>query len=186
MSATATAAGRRFENPVIQDVATLLESSEETGGERTLLEIEVAPGGGNMPHVHTTYAEHFEVLAGRLAVELDGAEHVLDVGDRATAPAGSVHRFRNAGPERAVFRVELRPGHAGFERSLRLGYALAADGRTNRDSLPRNPLHLAVLLEMSEMELAGRERVLQRPLLLLARLARVLGVDRRLERRYPG
>ena len=37
---------RRIYNPIQKDYATFLETSEESGGEHTLIEIEVAPGGG--------------------------------------------------------------------------------------------------------------------------------------------
>ena len=48
-------AGRRYYHPLQRDYATFLETSEETGGDSTLIEIEVAPGGGNAPHFHKTY-----------------------------------------------------------------------------------------------------------------------------------
>src|SRR4051794_848397 len=57
MSAT-TASSRRFYNPVQKDYATFLETSEESGGARTLIQVELAPRGGNALHRHLTYAEH--------------------------------------------------------------------------------------------------------------------------------
>lgn len=47
-----TSEKRRYYNPIQKDYATFLETSEETGGEFTLIEIEVAPGGGTPPHYH--------------------------------------------------------------------------------------------------------------------------------------
>lgn len=177
---------RRVENPVIGDVVTFVKTSEETGGERTLLAIELAPGGGNTPHYHKNYAEQFRVLTGRVVVEVDGVNHELGEGDEATAPPGSLHCFRNTSRDRAVFQVELRPGHEGFEKTLRVGYALAADGRTNKKAVPKNPMHTAVLLEWSETRLPGIYTLLEQPLRLLARVAHRRGVDRALERRYLG
>jgi quercetin dioxygenase-like cupin family protein len=175
---------RRVENPVQRDATTFLETSEETGGERTLIELEVAPGGENAPHYHLTYAEHFRGRAGRLTVQVGDARHELGPGDEATAPAGSLHRWANEGSERAVAHVELRPGHTGFEKALRVAYGLATDGRIRKDGKPRNLLHTAVLLEWSEIRLPGAYAVLERPLRLLAGIARRRGVDRELERRY--
>ena len=43
------APARRIVNPVQRDVVTFLETSEETGGERTPTEVELVPGGGNAP-----------------------------------------------------------------------------------------------------------------------------------------
>ena len=43
---------QRYYHPIQKDNATFLETSEETGGEYSLIEVEVAPGGGNNPHYH--------------------------------------------------------------------------------------------------------------------------------------
>jgi hypothetical protein len=132
---------RRIENPVQGDAVTFLETSEESGGERTLIELEAAP-------------------------------------------AGSLHRWGNLGSERCLAQVELRPGRAGFEAALCVGYALANEGRVLKDGTPRNPLYTALLLEWSEIRLPGVYAALERVLRLSARIARRRGVDRRLARRY--
>ena len=49
---TTIAHPRRIYNPVQKDYATFLETSAETNGLRTLIEIELAPGGGNLVHYH--------------------------------------------------------------------------------------------------------------------------------------
>jgi quercetin dioxygenase-like cupin family protein len=183
MSAT-TAASRRFYHPLQKDYATFLETSEESGGARTLIQIELAPRGGNARHRHLTYAEHFQVLEGRLVVHLEGIDHELGPGDTAVAPAGSIHCFRNPTDETVVFRVELRPGHRGFERALQVGYALAAEGRCRRDGTPRNVFELAVLASWSDVRVAGVVGVLNPVLGLLAGVARRRGVDRELASRY--
>lgn len=150
----------------------------------TLIELEAAPGGGTTPHYHLTYSEGFRVREGRLTVDIDGAQHELGPGDEALAPAGSLHRWRNLGRERCVAQVELRPGRAGFERALRIGYALANEGRVLKNGTPRNPQYTALLLEWSEIRLPGVYTTLDRVLRLLAQVARRRGVDRRLARRY--
>src|SRR5215213_3644481 len=126
---TTTTTSRRIYNPVQKDALVFLETAEESGGTRTLIQIELAPGGGNGLHKHMTYAEHFEVLEGDLTVILDGIEHVLRPGDRTVAPAGMMHCFKNPTDETVVFRVELRPGHRGFERAVQAAYGLAEAGR---------------------------------------------------------
>jgi hypothetical protein len=50
--------------------------------------------------------------------------------------------------------------------------------------MPRNPLHAALLLSWGESRLPGAYRVFEQLLRLLAALARRLGVERELERRY--
>ena len=183
MSTTATTS-RRFYNPVQKDAAIFLETAEETNGTRTLLQVELAPGGGNGVHKHLDFAEHFEVLEGALTVHLDGIDHLLGPGDTAVAAAGRLHCFKNAADTTTVFRVELRPGHRGFERALQIAYGLAEDGRVRRDGTPKNLLHLAILVTESGSRITGPMRVLEPVFGLLARVARRRGIDRELARAY--
>jgi quercetin dioxygenase-like cupin family protein len=175
---------RRIYNPVQRDAATFLETSEETRGERTLAELDVAPGGKVTPHYHLTYSEHFKVLEGRLTVEIDGVRHELERGDEAIALPRSLHAWSNPGEARSIVHIDLRPGSPGFEKALRVAYGLAADGLARGNGLPRNPLHAALLLEMGEVRLPGAYAALERVMGLLARIARWRGVDGELERRY--
>src|SRR5690242_3795445 len=64
-------APRRIHHPTQKDYATFLETSASTGGKRTLAELELAPGGRNMPHYHMAFDERFEVLEGELQVLID-------------------------------------------------------------------------------------------------------------------
>jgi mannose-6-phosphate isomerase-like protein (cupin superfamily) len=175
---------RRIYNPVQRDAATFLQTSEETGGARTLAQLEVAPGGKVTPHYHLAYSERFKVLEGQLTVDIDGVRHELEAGGEAVAAPRSLHAWSNPGAERSVAHIELRPGSSGFEKALRVTYGLAADGRVLNNGVPRNPLHAALLLEMGEVRLPGAYAALERVLRLLARFARWRGVDRDLERRY--
>ena len=175
---------RRYYHPVQKDYTTFLETSEETGGDHTLLEIELAPGGGNTPHYHKTYDEHFEVVEGTLEVLVGKETRILRPGQKAAAPRNTLHRFRNPGEERARFLVELRPGSAGFEKAIKAGYGLARDGRVRADGTPKNLYHLAVLLEWSEIRLPGVFTIAEPLLRLLAKRARRKGIDRELEARY--
>ena len=184
VSAPAASDDRRIYNPVQKDWATFLQTSEETGGAYTLIEVEVAPGGGNTPHYHKTYAEHFEVVASELEVLVDKSTRLLHPGEMAVAPQGTLHRFRNPGGAPVRFLVELRPGHAGFEKAVRVAYGLARDGLARADGTPRNPYHLALLLAWSEMRPPGIFTVVEPLLRFLAQRARRKGLDRELEARY--
>lgn len=167
---------RSIYHPIQRDRATFLKTSAETGGEYTLLEIELEPGGGNALHRHTTYSERFTVLDGALGVEVEGQVSILHPGDSALAPVGSSHRFFSVEGSPARFNVELRPGHTGFEQTLRIGYGLAVDGQVDQKGHPSNPLHLAVLLEHSDMALVGPMALLAPLFGLLAGVARRRGV----------
>ena len=163
---------------------TFLETSGESGGERTLVEIEVAPGGGNVLHRHHGFSERFEVVDGVLTVHLDGEDVQLQPGDAATAPIGSLHRVRNETDAPVTARVELRPGSLGFERAIQIAYGLAQDGLAAKNGAPKNLIQLGLLAEMPDTQVTGALRILGPALRALARRARRKGVDRRLIARY--
>lgn len=181
---TTTTAPRRIFHPIQRDAAIFLETTAESGGRRTLIEIELAPGGGNPPHRHLTYTERFEVVEGTLVVHLAGRELELGPGESATVPIGVTHCFANRTEEEVRFRVEIAPGHRGLEQILQIGYGLAADGRTGPGGMPRSPLALAVCLERSDMRIVGPAALMNPLVGLLARIARRRGVDTRLIERY--
>jgi quercetin dioxygenase-like cupin family protein len=181
---TQSATRRRYYHPGQKDYATFLKTSEETGGGYTLIEVEVAPGGGNPPHYHKTYDEHFKVLEGELEVLVGKDKRALYPGQKAVAKRNTRHCFRNPSDKPATFLVELRPGSAGFERALKAAYGLARDGRTLSDGTPKNPYHLAVLLEWSEIRMSGPIALAEPLFRLLATRARRKGIDRELEEKY--
>jgi mannose-6-phosphate isomerase-like protein (cupin superfamily) len=184
VAGTPASEDRRYYNPIQKDWATFLRTSEETGGEYTLIEVEVAAGGGNTPHYHRTYDEHFEVLEGALEVMVGKETRTLRPGEKAVAKKNTLHRFRNTTGERTKFLVGLRPGHTGFEKAIKAAYGLASDGRVRADGTPRNPYHLALLLEWSDIRLPGLLTVAEPVLRFLARRARRKGIDRELEAKY--
>lgn len=175
---------RRYYNPIQKDYATFLETSDETGGEHTLIEIEVAPGGGTTPHYHLTYAEHFEVISGALEVMVGGETRTLTAGEESVAPKNTLHNFHNATDRPTTFLVEFRPGHGGFEKALRVAYGLASDGYSNAKGLPKNLYHTALLFEWGEGRMPGFFTVVEPLFRLLAKRARRKGIDRELEARY--
>ena len=177
-------ARRRIYNPIQRDYATFLETSEESGGERSLIEVEVAPGGGTPPHYHLTYAEHFEVLEGALEVMVGNETRTLAVGEKATVPANTLHNFHNATGQPTTFLVEFRPGHSGFEKALEVAYGLAADGLSNSTGLPKNLYHTALLFEWGEGRMPGVFTLIEPLFRFLAKRARRKRIDRELEARY--
>lgn len=174
----------RYYSPIQKDYVTFLKTSEETGGEYTLIEVEFSPGGGNIPHFHKTYDEHLEVLEGTLEVLVDKENRTLGPGGKAVAPKNALHCFRSATEEPVRFLVELRPGHSGFEKTIKVAYGLAGHGRTFSDGTPKNLYHLAILLGWSEIRLPGVFTLAEPLFRLLARRARRKGIDRELEAKY--
>lgn len=171
---------------ILGQTITVLESGRETGGEYMRAHVGVEPGAGTPRHYHLTFTETFEVLEGDLTIECDGRRILAGPGDRATAPIGAHHRFANETAGEVAFLLEVRPARR-IEDSLRLLAGLAGDGKTTRNWIPRNPLNLAVLFQVTESYTTGLPLWLQRGIFgPLARLARSLGVDRSLARAYLG
>jgi mannose-6-phosphate isomerase-like protein (cupin superfamily) len=136
--------GDVIENPVTGERLLFLETSRETGGEYVLVECTVqANGFVAAAHVHPYQSERFEIESGTIAFKVDGKEIVAGPGETVVVPAGSSHKFWNAGETEAVFVTEVRPA-LQFERLLETMFALANDGKTNRKGMP-NPLRLAVI-----------------------------------------
>ena len=181
---SATVQQRRIYSPVQKDAAIFLETTEESGGRRTLVEVELAPGGGNQPHKHLRFSERFVCVEGELTVRVDGLLHVLHPGDEAMAEAGAVHNFANETDEVVRFNVELAPGDRGFEQMLQIGYGLAEDGLTNDKGLPKSLVSTAMLMDMSETRVVGPIRALVPLLKVLARVGRRRGADAALVERY--
>lgn len=177
-------ASRRIYNPIQKDAVTFLQTAEETNGAYSLLEMEVAPGGGNDLHFHSSFAEKFTVISGEFGVQVGKEAFSLKSGESATAPKMSLHRWFNNTSEMAIVRVELTPGNTGFERSLRIAYGLAQDGLMNDKGIPKNIAHLALLIELADTGLPGIFSVIAPLMRLIAARARRRGVEQELIKRY--
>ncbi|MBZ0286753.1 MAG: cupin domain-containing protein, partial [Anaerolineae bacterium] len=163
---------RRFYNPIQRDAATFLKTASETNGDYTLVEVELAPHGGNDLHYHTDFTEEFEVLEGQLNVHCGAKELVLKPGEKALVERFVNHRFYSTSDEPARFLVTLRPGHAGFEKTIQIAYGLASDGKTTPDGTPKGPLTLGLIFQLSGTRLPGFFKVIEPFFGVLASLAR--------------
>lgn len=175
---------RTYENPDIGDKVTFIRTSAETNGEYSLLEVELKAGGGNTLHYHTTFSEKFETLDGELGVQVGKQHKVLLPGETYTVQPMVHHRFQNKTEKPVKFRVELRPGHAGFENCLKIGYGLATDGQTGKNGMPKKFSHVAVALALSDTNLPGIYTLLTSLLLWRAAHARKKGIEQELIARY--
>ncbi len=146
---------RIFENPLMKDRIMLVESSNESGGAHTLIEMELQPGSGNHLHYHKYITERLTAIRGELWVEIGRNRIRLQPGESITAPADVVHRFYNPGSRSVIFRIKLTPGHEMFEKSLVIVYGLAADGRVHKNGIPKNLDHLALLMSMTDTGIPG-------------------------------
>jgi len=179
-----TTRSRRIYNPVQKDAVTFVQTSEETNGVCSVLDIEVAPGGGNTLHYHTSFAEHFTVVSGEFGVQIGKEQFNLKPGQSAVVPVMALHRWYNIGQEAALVRVELRPGSSGFERSIQIAYGLASDGFMNKQGLPKSLVHMALLVDLSDTNVPGVFSVIAPLLRMIAKHARRNGIERNLIERY--
>jgi mannose-6-phosphate isomerase-like protein (cupin superfamily) len=137
-------AGDTIENPITGERIVFRQTSAETDGEAVVVECFVKPNGFvAKAHVHPSQDERFELLKGTLMFKLDGRELPAGPGDRVLVPAGATHQFWNAGEEEVHFVCEVRPA-LKFEQLVETMFALAVDGKTNKNGMP-NPLRLAVI-----------------------------------------
>jgi mannose-6-phosphate isomerase-like protein (cupin superfamily) len=176
--------GRIYYNPVIGDKVVFLETCAQTGGAYTLIEVEVVPAGGPSLHAHRTYSETFIQVEGELQVQVGKEERILKPGDSWTVPAKTLHRFRNLSNKPVRFQVKLVPGNEGFENSVKLACGLAQEGLTNREGMPKNLSHAAVLLGFFDPHPTGILRLMMPFFRWKARQARKRGIEAELMDRY--
>lgn len=177
---------KTYYNPVNGEYTRILESSEDTNGAYSLLEVSLSPGGGNPVHYHTRFTEEFTAVKGNLGLQYKKQELHLKPGETRLVPIGIPHRFFNDSDEVIVFRVILRPGQPGFEDFLKVMFGLVNDGKTiTKNQIPRNIYHIAVMYEWGDTHLANPFFRLFSPLVtpFYARAIR-MGVDKQLLERY--
>ena len=171
-------------NPIFKDTCTFLQTSEETNGEYTEIEVTLSPHGGNLLHKHTGFAETFTPIEGNLGPIVNGAKILLKPGEKLTIKQGEVHRFFNPDDLPIKFHLQFTPGHTGAENMLRILYGLAWDGMTNKKGIPKSLTTLAVLGEIGDSSVAGILSWLSPLLKRLAAYARSKGVDKVLLEKY--
>ena len=120
------------ENPVTGERLRWHLRSCETGGRLARAEMWVRPGGGVfVEHLHPKSEERFEVVRGRMILELGHEARVLLGGERARVPCGSAHRWRNGGEEELHLYIEVHDP-LGFDDMIDDAFAAARAGRTGR------------------------------------------------------
>jgi mannose-6-phosphate isomerase-like protein (cupin superfamily) len=154
--------GRVITNPITRERITFVRTGAETRGDALVFDCQCAPGGARLPvHIHETYEERFEIVAGTLGAIRGDAEYRLRAGDRIALPPRVKHQWWNAGEGDLLFRVEVTPARE-LEAALEVICGLAQAGGMTRRCMPRNPFDLAYIGRLSETYLPGIPIPLQR------------------------
>ncbi len=175
---------RIFENPLIRDRVMLVESSNETGGAYTLIEVELQPGGGNQLHYHTCFTERFIAIKGELCVDMGKKQLRLQPGECVNVQVGQLHRFYNPGERPIIFQIKITPGHEQFEHGLAIIYGLARDGKVSKRGIPRDIDHMALLMSFTDTKVTGLLSVMRPLIKWRARKAMERGLHLELIKKY--
>jgi mannose-6-phosphate isomerase-like protein (cupin superfamily) len=103
--------------------------ADDTDGELLRFDLVLTKVGGSPPaHIHLRQSEEFNVRVGAIRVMIADEDRVLRADERALVPAGTAHRWWNAGPGDALVSVEMRPA-LRFEELLEEAFRLADEGK---------------------------------------------------------
>jgi mannose-6-phosphate isomerase-like protein (cupin superfamily) len=95
---------------------TILLSSQETGGQFSLIEGIMPPGGDGGRHVHAKEDESMHLLEGELEVSIGDQVFTLRAGESYFAPRNVPQRLRNLGSVPARAMLMTTPG--GFDEFI--------------------------------------------------------------------
>ena len=84
--------------------------SGRTGGAYSLFEVEVAPGGGEAPHVQHREDECIRVIEGRFEYLGEDGRFEIGAGDLVYVPRGDLHAYTNVGATTGRLLVLHTPG----------------------------------------------------------------------------
>lgn len=177
---------KTYYNPVNGEFARIIESSEDTNGDYSLLEVSLSPGGGNPLHYHTRFTEEFFAVKGNLGLQYKKDIVHLKPGEQQLVPIGIPHRFFNESREEIIFRVKLSPGQPGFENFLKAMSGLVNDGRTiTKNQIPKNIYHIAIMHNWGDTHLHSLPFRIFSPLVnVFYRKAVKLGIEKELLEKY--
>lgn len=176
---------REIVNPLIKDRVRFIKTAQESGGVYTEVEVTLMPDGGTPLHFHRKFSEGFTAIEGILGLELKNKKQILlKPGEKYFVPMNVLHRFHNPTKSEIKFNVLIQPASEGFEYALRIMYGLAADGLTNKNSLPKSFAHTSILLSMGDNHAPGLLTLLSPLLKWSADKARKKGIEKELIEKY--
>ena len=150
----------------------ILETAEETGGERFKTRMDLEERSALPPHVHPNAEERYEVVSGELDVQVDGEWSTVAAGEQRTVPPGTEHAFRN---RTAAEVINVHSPAMRFEEFFRRFHRL----KTERGvAMPPAGLESRILLAMLLVEYEEGQIAVSPPhwaFKLLARVGNAVG-----------
>jgi mannose-6-phosphate isomerase-like protein (cupin superfamily) len=125
----------------------ILLSSKDTGGQFSLIEGVMPPGGDGGLHLHGNEDESMHLLEGELEVTIGDRTLSLAAGESYFAPRNVPHRVRNLNNTPARSILVTTPG--GFDEFISQAGFRLTEGITPRIELPA-PEQMAKLLKLGD------------------------------------
>jgi mannose-6-phosphate isomerase-like protein (cupin superfamily) len=125
----------------------ILLSSEDTGGQFSLIEGLMPPGGDGGLHLHANEDESMHLLEGELEVTIGDKKFSLASGESYFAPRNIPHRIRNGSQTPARSLLLTTPG--GFDAFISQAGIRLMEGITPPVELP-TPDQMVKLLKLAE------------------------------------
>ena len=120
-------AGQTVENRATGERITFVRTAAETGGELLVMDdVWTRPGHRAPEHVHPEIEERWEIVSGRAAFRIAGAEREAGPGAVVVAAPGTPHLAWNPTDAAVRLRIEMRPALRWEEFVERL-FALGDD-----------------------------------------------------------
>jgi quercetin dioxygenase-like cupin family protein len=145
----------------------ILETAEETDGERFVTRMTLEERSQLPTHVHPHAEESYEVVDGEIEVRVDGEWATLTAGERRVVPPDTPHSFRN---ETDAVVLNVHSPALRFEEFFRSFHRLKIERGVEMP--PRGPKS-AVLLAMLLVEHEAEQVVVSPPHWVFRGLARV-------------
>ncbi|HWA05423.1 MAG TPA: cupin domain-containing protein [Ignavibacteria bacterium] len=128
--------GKTIINTITGETLTFTQTAAMTSGKLLEFHLTLDPGSTvPMKHIHTAQDEVFEVVSGRVNVEVGTDTHVIEPGERIVMPKGIPHRWWNDPEVTSKLNVSFIPALNTEEFFIEV-FALASAGKTKPNGAP--------------------------------------------------
>lgn len=129
---------------VLGDLYTFKVTGEQTNGAFTVIDQVIQPQGGPPPHIHRREDECFYVLQGKFSFLHGDQQTDAEAGSFVYVPKGTLHTFKNIGPEPGRLLVTITP--AGLEEFF---YAIGSPAQDLKNPPPFDPAVIDKVMKLA-------------------------------------